>query len=168
MENSVALDRRVVNSVDMQLQRVVSRGCGQQARPSTSFVDMDDTKKEVAYSRKRLDASTGSVCIDSNRLAKGQHRAKPGRSTITAIASFFVFYPLTQHQNMTAAAAAECVPAACDGIYGTVFSPDLNTVTESLLTTVFVSEFQTAGAEHSKRVNICNGSTLYVQSANQT
>ena len=69
---------------------------------------------------------------------------------------------------MTAAAAAECVPAACDGIYGTDFSPDLNTVTESLLTTVFVSEFQTAGAEQNKRVNICNGSTLYVQSANQT
>jgi len=29
-----------------------------------------------------------------------------------------------------------------------VFSLDLNTVTESLLTTVFGSEFQTAGAEH--------------------
>jgi len=29
-----------------------------------------------------------------------------------------------------------------------VFSVDLNTVTESLLTTVFGSEFQTAGAEH--------------------
>ena len=29
-----------------------------------------------------------------------------------------------------------------------VFSLELNTVTESLLTTVFGSEFQTAGAEH--------------------
>jgi len=29
-----------------------------------------------------------------------------------------------------------------------VFSLDLNTVAESLLTTVFVGEFQTAGAEH--------------------
>jgi len=29
-----------------------------------------------------------------------------------------------------------------------VFSLDLNTITEPLLTTVFGSEFQTAGAEH--------------------
>ena len=116
MEKSITLDRRVVNNVDAQLRRLVSRGCGRQARPSTSCVDMDDTKKEVAYSRKRLDASTDFVCIDSNRLTEGQHRAKPARSTITAIASLFVFYPLTQHQNVTAAAAAECVSAACDGI----------------------------------------------------
>ena len=74
-------------------------------------------EKEVAHSRKRLDASTDFVCIDSNRLTEGQHRAKPARSTITAIASLFVFYPLTQHQNVTAAAAAECVSAACDAYW---------------------------------------------------
>jgi len=45
MEKSITLDRRVVNNVDVLLRRVVSRGCGRQARPSTSCVDMDDTKR---------------------------------------------------------------------------------------------------------------------------